>query len=209
MSKSHSPIRIDKIEETKQMLEKNDCFPTTTILQKINYIFINRKKHFDREEEEKGLSVKEIGLILFPKSVTIDDMLARNDTAVRVITNTKRYIMKFKKWDGNNEINLYSLRSKNGEYFYYNIQNDKDMQNITLKKAKVYLGLSKTRQKFKDFLSLPLKEQEEIRKKDLEKMEKIQIKNMRKKKTWDGKPVYQDIDFIEINLIDLLTKNQK
>ena len=47
MVRSFSPIRIEKIEEVKQMLEKNDYFPTATILQKINFIFINRKKHFD------------------------------------------------------------------------------------------------------------------------------------------------------------------
>ena len=49
MVKPYSQIRIEKIEEVKQMLEKNDYFPTKTILQKLNFIFINRKKYFDRE----------------------------------------------------------------------------------------------------------------------------------------------------------------
>jgi hypothetical protein len=89
MRKSYSPLRMDKIE-VKQMLEKNDYFLTKTILQKINFIFINRRKHFDTEEEEKGLSLKELGLILFSNSVTVDDMLTMNDTAFRIIKNTKK-----------------------------------------------------------------------------------------------------------------------
>lgn len=75
MTKAFSPVRIDKIEEIKQMLEKNNYFPTKTILQKINYISINRKKHFDREEGEKGLLIKELALILYPNLVTINQML--------------------------------------------------------------------------------------------------------------------------------------
>ena len=43
MTKAFSPVRIDKIEEIKQMLEKNNYFPTKTILQKINYISVNRE----------------------------------------------------------------------------------------------------------------------------------------------------------------------
>jgi hypothetical protein len=199
MIKSYSPLRIDKIEEVKQMLEKNYDLPTKSILQKIYFIFINRRKYFDREEGEKGLSLKELGLILFSNSVTVDDMLAMNDTALRIIKNTKKYIMKFRKWDGNKEVNLYSLRSKNGEHFYYNIQNEKDLQIVTLRKARINLGYEKSDQRNEQTLSMRPKEREENTQ---NLYEQIIRDSMKKKKTWDGKPAYQDIDFTGIDIRD-------
>ena len=206
MVKPYSPIRIEKIEEVKQMLEKNDYFPTKTILQKIYFIFINRRKHFDREEGEKGLSIKELALILYPNSVTIDDMLAMNDTAFKIIDYTKKYIMKFKKWDGNKEVNLHSLRFKNGEYFYYNIQNEKDSQMVNQRKARISLGLKKSVQRYEEFFSMRPKEQEEYERKREEKKENRIKEAMRQAKTWDGKPVYQDIDITGIDIRDFLDK---
>ena len=188
------------------MLEKNDYFPTKTILQKINFIFINRRKHFDREEGEKGLSIKELALILYPNSVTVDDMLAMNNTAFRIIEYTKKYIMKFKKWDGNKEVNLYSLRSKNGEYFYYNIQNEKDLQIVNQRKARISLGFEKSLQRIEEVSSMSREELEENDRKFEQKIENRRKEAMKKKKTWDGKPVYQDIDFTGIDIRDLLDK---
>ena len=172
MVRLYSPIRIEKIEEVKQMLEKNNYFPTKTKLQKIYFIFINRRKHFDREEGEKGLSIKELALILYPNSVTVDDMLAMNDTAFTIIDYTKKYIMKFKKWDGNKEVNLHSLKSKNGEYFYYNIQNEKDPQIVNQRKARISLGLKKSVQRYEEFFSMSPKEQEEYERKTRTKKRK-------------------------------------
>jgi hypothetical protein len=201
-----SPLRIEKIEEVKQMLEKNDYFLTKTILQKINFIFINRRKHFDTEEEEKGLSLKELGLILFSNSVTVDDMLTMNDTAFRIIKNTKKNIMKFKKWDGNKEVNLHSLKSKNGEYFYYNIQNEKDLQIVNQRIARISLGFEKSVQRIEEVSSMSPKELEQKDRELEQKIEKRRKEAMKKEKTWDGKPVYKDIDFTGIDIRDLLDK---
>jgi hypothetical protein len=201
-----SPLRIEKIEEVKQMLEKNDYFPTKTILQKINCIFINRRKHFDREEGEKGLSIKELALILYPNSVTVDDMLAMNNTASRIIEYTKKYIMKFKKWDGNKEVNLHSLKSKNGEYFHYNIQNEKDLQIVNQRIARISLGFEKSVQRIEEVSSMSPKELEQKDRELEQKIEKRRKEAMKKEKTWDGKPVYKDIDFTGIDIRDLLDK---
>ena len=206
MVRSYSSLRIEKIKEVKQMLEKNDYFPTKTILQKIYFIFINRRKHFDREEGEKGLSIKELALILYPNSVTIDDMLAMNDTAFRIINYTKKYIMKFKKWDGNKEVNLHSLRSKNGEYFYYNIQNEKDLQIVNQRKARISLGFEKSDQRAEQKLCQRPKELKQNERKLEQKIENRIKEAMKQEKTWDGKPVYQDIDFTGIDIRDLLDK---
>ena len=206
MVRSYSPLRIEKIEDVKQMLEKNDYFPTKTILQKINFIFINRRKHFDREEGEKGLSIKELALILYPNSVTIDDMFAMNNTASRRIEYTKKYIMKFKKWDGNKEVNLHSLKSKNGEYFYYNIQNEKDLQIVNLRKARISLGYEKRDQRMEEFFSMRPKELEQNERKLEQKSKNRRKESMKKEKTWAGKPAYQDIDFTGIDIRDLLDK---
>lgn len=206
MVRLYSPLRIEKIEEVKQMLEKNDYFPTKTKLQKINFIFINRKKHFDREEGENGLSIKELALILYPNSVTIDDMLAMNDTAFKIMDYTKKYIMKFKKLDGNKEVNLQSLRSKNGEYFYYNIQNEKGLQIVNQRKARITSGLAKCYQRYEEFFNMSPKEQEEYERKREQKKENRKKEAMKKKKTWDGKPVDQDIDVTGIDIRDFLDK---
>ena len=216
MVRSHSPIRIEKIDEVKQMLEKNDYFPTATILQKINFIFINRKKHFDREEGEKGLSIKELALILYPHLVTINQMLAGpndpetfNHVIIPTIKKTKNSILRFRKWSGNKEVNLFPLKSNKGEWLYHNIQNDKDMKKVEMSYARLCLAAEKRDEKIEEIVSLRPKEVEARDKKFLEKRERSRIKNMKRQKTWDGKPVYQDIDFTGINLIDLLSKNQK
>ncbi len=216
MVRLSSPLRIEKIEEIKQMLEKNDYSPNKTILQKINYIFINRKKYFDREEGEKGLSIKELALILYPNLVTINQMLVEpndpetfNHVIIPTIKKTKNSILRFRKWSDNKEINLFPLKSKKGEWFYYNIQNDKDMKKVEMSYARLYLEAEKMDQKTEEILSLRPKEVEAREKKHIEKSERLEIEYMKRQKTWDGKPAYQDIDFTGINLINLLNKNQK
>ena len=140
MVRSYSPLRIEKIEEVKQMLEKNDYFPTKTILQKLYFIFINRKKYFDREEGEKGFSIKELALILYPNLVTINQLLEGsndpelfNHVIIPTIKKTKNSILRFRKWSGKKEVNLFPLKSKKEEWFYYNIQNDKDMKKVEMR----------------------------------------------------------------------------
>jgi hypothetical protein len=172
MTKAFSPVRIDKIEEIKQMLEKNNYFPTKTILQKINYISVNRKKHFDREEGEKGLLIKELALILYPNLVTINQMLTGandpkifNNVIYPTIKKTRKSILRFKKWSGNREVNLFPLKSKKGEWLYYNIQNDKDMKKVEMSYARLDLRKKKNDEKIEEILSLRPKELEERDKK--------------------------------------------
>lgn len=64
-----SPIHVEKVEEIKQILKDNKR-DTTTIFEKLEFIFAERTK------KEDGLSIKELALILYPNLVTVNEMLA-------------------------------------------------------------------------------------------------------------------------------------
>ena len=69
MKRVQSPIRVEKVEEIKQILTNNKKI-TASIFEKLEFIFTERTKI------ENGLSIKELALILYPNLVTVNEMLA-------------------------------------------------------------------------------------------------------------------------------------
>jgi hypothetical protein len=162
----NSPIRIKKIKEIKEKLKdiELEVKRKLTPREKIYHIFAYRFKHFDteEEEEEKGVSLRELSLILYPNSITIEQMIIGEEDHVvfgqdvwPILQNTRQSISRFKKWrlamrgeDGQSPdetgFNLYCLRTRKGQYYYYNLMNDKDLAIVEKYKSKVYLGLQKS-----------------------------------------------------------------
>ena len=228
-NRGYTPIRADKIEEVKRELEEfvKDKYGITkpTINEKLNYIFVKRRKHFDREALEKGLSLKELILILHPDKVTIEQMSPeweRKNTSDfmsyvwPVIKNTKMSIFRFRRWSGEEEgVNLFPLKLKTEigtVWLYCNIQNDKDWNQYEMMLARISLGIQKNLERAGDILEM---RPEERKRKMQETVEYIVKKNkarkeraMKKAKTWDGKPIYSDIDFTGVNLKDTLGKKE-
>lgn len=210
----NSPIRINKINESNQKLtdlefEQKRKF---TPREKIYHIFAYKFKHLDTEEEEdeKGVSLRELALILYPERITIEEMIVGekdehvfSEKVWPAIQNTRQSINRFKKWqlaisdeDGQSidetGFNLYCLRTRKGHYYYYNLMNDKDLDIVELHKAKTHLGLQKSINRILDFLDMRPEEIEERQKKMEEKMlQQLKVqkeKAMKKAKTSDEKP---------------------
>jgi hypothetical protein len=177
----NSPIRIEKIEEIKQklkdieLLEKRKLTPR----EKIYHIFAYRFKHFDTEEEEedKGVSLRELALILYPNKMTVEQMINGDEDPIfsldvwPILQTTKQSLSRFKKWrfatrgeDGESPdetgFNLYCLRTRKGYYYYYNLMNDKDLAIVDKHKAKMHLGLQKSINMALDFLEMRPEERE-------------------------------------------------
>ena len=131
MKRVQSPIRVDKVEEVKQILKDNKK-DTATIFEKLEFIFAERTKI------EEGLSIKELALILYPDLVTVNEMFAGKkdlETWIKivmpVINKTKNSIISFRRWtleernalaDDYVFILLFLRKSKtNGGWLYYNI----------------------------------------------------------------------------------------
>ena len=171
----NSPIRIEKIEEIKQklkdieLLEKRKLTPR----EKIYDIFAYRFKHFDteEEEEEKGVSFRELALILYPNRITVEQMITgEEDDSVfgndvwPILKTTRQSINRFKNWrlairEGEESpdetgFNLYCLRTRKGQYYYYNLMNDKDLAIVEKYKSKMHLGLQKSMNRALDILEM-------------------------------------------------------
>jgi hypothetical protein len=225
----NSPIRIDKIKEIVQKLKdiELDQKRKLTPREKIYHIFAYRFKHFDTEEEEqeKGVSLRELALILYPNKITVKEMIVGekdehvfSENVWPIIQNTRQSINRFKRWqnaiseenDTINEIgfNLYCLRTRKGQYYYYNLMNEKDLDIVEKHQAKISLGVQKSLNKALDILEMRPEERAENQRKIMEEIEAIRKQNMKKAKTWDGKSKYSDIDFTGINLKDSLEKKE-
>src|SRR5215216_1520135 len=94
----NTPIRVEKVEEIKQILKDNKK-DTASIFDKLDFIFA------ERTTIEDGLSIKELALILYPNLVTINEMLAgKKDletwkkVVLPVIKKTKITILKYREW---------------------------------------------------------------------------------------------------------------
>lgn len=213
----NSPIRVDKIKEIKEKLnDVNTSGKKLTLNQKIYHIFAYRFKHFDTEEEEetKGVSLRELTLILYEGKVTIEQMIeAETNEDVRAeiykfFANTKLSLKRFRRWrrdvdnsDEDTGFNIHCLRTKKGKWYIFNIMNDKDMNIVELRRAKIYLGLKKHIDRLEDIANDPRhKERMEAKYKEIEA--KLKEGAMRKAKTWDGKQMYFDVDFTGVNLKD-------
>ena len=131
MKRVQSPIRVEKVEEIKQILKDNKK-DTVTIFEKLDFIFAERTKI------EDGLSIKELALILYPNLVTVKEMLAGkkhleswNKVVLPVINKTKTSIMNYREWslternvfaDDIISVFLFPRKSKkSGEWLYYNV----------------------------------------------------------------------------------------
>jgi hypothetical protein len=79
-------------------------------------------------------------------------------------------------------------------------------KDISMRQARVSLGLTKIGQRSEDMVSMRQKDIQEMEQAYEQKRLKKKQKFMKEAKTFDGKPVYQDIDFTGINLIDILQK---
>ena len=173
----NSPIRIKKIEEIQQKLKDIELEGNKQLTprEKIYHIFAYRFKHFDSEEEEegKGVSFRELALILYPNRITVEQMIiGEEDHSVfgndvwPILQNTRQSINRFKKWrlatreenDGESPdetgFNLYCLRTRKGQFFYYNLMNDRDLAIVEKYKSKVHLGLQKSLNKALDILEM-------------------------------------------------------
>ena len=97
MKQVQSPIRVEKVEEIRQMLKDNKK-DTASIFEKLEFIFAERTKI------EDGLSIKELALILYPNLVTVNEMLAGKkdketwiNIVMPVINKTKNSILNFRR----------------------------------------------------------------------------------------------------------------
>lgn len=228
----NSPIRIEKIEEIKQKLKDIELLGKRKLTprEKIYHIFAYRFKHFDTEEEEedKGVSFRELALILYPNRITVEQMITgEEDHSVfgndvwPILQNTRQSINRFKKWQlairEENEgespdetgFNLYCLRTRKGQYYYYNLMNDKDLAIVEKYKSKMYLGLQKSLNKALDILEMRPEERKRKMQEMKEELWQKHKKHMMKEKTWDGKPKYQDIDFTGVNLKDSFEEKEE
>ena len=217
--RGYSPVRVEKIEEAKKILEIinveeriNPKYKTPTMLQRIYNIFID-----GREKLEDGLSIKELALILYPDLITIDQMIAGKDdydTYWNIIwptlKKTRTNISRFRGWKKNKEIVLYPRKSPSGKWLYYNVLDKKEFEEVELRLAKVTLSMTKQLERKKDTLEMSAKERAE-KEREFEQYLAKKTKARRKKaKTRDGKPMYQDIDFTGVNLKDsLVEKNDE
>ena len=196
----NSPIRIKTIEEIKQKLKDVELLENKQQLtprEKIYHIFAYRFKHLDteEEEEEKGVSFRELALILYPNRITVEQMITgEEDHTVfgqdvwPILQNTRQSINRFKKWrlategeEGESPdetgFNLYCLRTRKGQYYYYNLMNDKDLAIVEKYKSKMYLGLTKSLNRALDILEMR-PEEREAKSKELDK----EIRNIARKR---------------------------
>lgn len=97
MKRVQAPIRVEKVEEIKQIL-KDSKKDTASIFEKLEFIFAERTKI------EEGLSIKELALILYSDLVTVNEMLAGKkdlETWIKivmpVINKTKNSIISFRR----------------------------------------------------------------------------------------------------------------
>lgn len=221
----NSPIRVDKIKEIKEKLNNINTFGKKMSLnQKLYHIFAYRFKHFDTEEEEeaKGVSLRELALILYEGKVTIEQMIeAETDDEVlaeiyKFFVNTKLSLKRFRRWrretgnrdpDEDTGFNIHCLRTKKGKWYIFNIMNDKDMDKVELRNAKIHLGLQKRIDILNDIANDSRhKARMEAKYKEIEAKLKEGI--MRKAKTWDGKQMYFDVDFTGVNLKDVCKEDK-
>ena len=177
MKRVQSPIRVEKVEEIRQMLKDNKK-DTASIFEKLEFIFAERTKM------EDGLSIKELALILYPNLVTVNEMLAGKkdkETWIKivmpVINKTKNSILSFRKLilDERNALAddyvlvfLFPRRSKiSGEWLYYNVDDIEEAKEIDKEQARRILIRDKKRKqmedkKIKEILKMkPSKEREE------------------------------------------------
>ena len=177
MKRVQSPIRVEKVEEIKQMLKDNKK-DTTSIFEKLEFIFAKRTKI------EDGLSIKELALILYPTLVTINEILAgKKDletwikVVIPVINKTKNSISSFRKWtleerdalaDDYVFVFLFPRKSKtSGEWLYYNVDDLKEAREMDKERARRILIQEKKRkqmeeEKINEILKMkPSKEREE------------------------------------------------
>jgi hypothetical protein len=177
LKRVQSPIRVEKVEEIKQILTNNKKI-TASIFEKLEFIFAERTKI------EKGLSIKELALILYPNLVTVNEMLAGKkdlETWIKivmpVINKTKNNILEFRKWtleernalgDDHMFVFLYPRKSKpSGAWLYYNVDDLKEAREIDIECARRILIRDKKRkqmeeEKINEILKMkPSKEREE------------------------------------------------
>ena len=177
MKRVQSPIRVEKVEEIKQILTNNKKI-TASIFEKLEFIFAERTKI------EDGLSIKELALILYPNLVTVNEMLAGKkdketwiNIVMPVINKTKNSILSFRKWilEEKNALAedyvfvfLFPRRSKiSGEWLYYNVDNLEEAREIDKERARRILIRDKKRkqmeeEKINEILKMkPSKEREE------------------------------------------------
>ena len=193
------------------------CITRPTQLEKLNYIYGKRRKHFDREALEKGLSLYEITLILHSDKVTIEQMSPEwkeqnsydyDHYVWSLIKNTKMSIFRFNRWPGKDRgVNILPLKFKTEigtVWLYCNIQNDKDWNQYELILARHSLGIQKSKNELSDIVEMSPKERAEKNRKLEEEINAKQEANrkqyMKEAKTWDGKPMYSEIDITGINL---------
>jgi hypothetical protein len=201
----NSPIRIEKIEEIKQKLKDIELLGKRKLTprEKIYHIFAYRFKHFDTEEEEedKGVSLRELALILYPNKMTVEQMINGDEDPIfsldvwPILQTTKQSLSRFKKWrlattgeDGESPdetgFNLYCLSTRKGYYYYYNLMNDKDLAIVDKHKPKMHLGLQKSISKALDILEMRPEEREAKTREFVKKIEEqVRKREERRKHT--------------------------
>lgn len=160
MKRVQSPIRIEKVEEIKQIL-KDSKKDTASIFEKLEFIFAERTKI------EEGLSIKELALILYPDLVTVNEMLAGKkdlETWIKivmpVINKTKNSIISFRRWtleernalaDDYVFVFLFPRKSKtSGEWLYYNVDDFEEAKEMDKERARRILIRDKKRKQMEE-----------------------------------------------------------
>ncbi len=170
----------------------------------------------EEEEETKGVSARELILILnisydnYPygygrsnKITTQDITMSENGydwagkRVYKAVQNLKSTIQRFKDWqedgfsgqyqDNDTAFNIYCLKTKKGNWYYYNVMNDKDLEKMKLHKAKMALGYQKHIRKLDEELDKIELNPEEYKKKkekeaaELKKQQKRRVINTYKR----------------------------
>ena len=212
MTIGYSPVRIEKIKEAKKILEiinmgeiQKSKYKPPTMMQKLYDLFID-----GRDTLEDGLSIKELALILYPNLVTVDEMFKgkyHNHATYSTIKNTYKNLSRFRKWKKREDIILYSRQTPSGKWLYYNIQDEKEFEEVELRMAKMVLGIQKYMNRAEDILEMKPEERQRKQEQFEEKLRQKHKKKMMQERTWDGKSKYSEIDFTGVNLKESLDKN--
>lgn len=163
MPRGFAPVRLDKVEEAKKILKIIDQenrektrYKRPTINQKLIDLFI------DRTSIEDGFSIRELVLILKPDIATPEQMMATHESdpktyskiVLPLITTLKRELNRFRHWEGNKGIHLYSRQTPTGKWLFYNLQEPEEFTDIEKRFASIYLGIQKNMDHTQDVLEM-------------------------------------------------------
>ena len=145
--RGYSPIRLNKIEEVRQMLQdmqyeliKQGINKPLTIKEKLESMLRYRV------DVEDGLSIKEIAFIFY----------LTEQMSISTIDKTRQMISKFRK--SGIDVVLYPRQTAKGEWLYYDVQRFEEWKEIDARLARIPLGSTRSIQKTEEIVTMSKKE---------------------------------------------------